>query len=204
MGQLVKKVLIAGVGSLAVIGGILLPAVAFAAVSDSKNTTINANIGSTISINSTSGTVNLAITPTGSGSATSASDTVSVSTNNALGYILQLSSSSAQVTLTNGANTIAASAGTQAAPITLANNTWGYRVDGIGGFLSGPTSAQTNQSSLTGLWAGIPASGSPNTIRTTNATATNETTVVWYGAKADTSKPNGTYQNTVTYTATTQ
>lgn len=204
MRQRIRTALVATAGLAVVAGGVLVPAAAFAAVSDTKNTTVNANIGSTISINSTSGTVNLAITPTGSGSASSASDTVSVSTNNALGYTLQLASSTAQTSLNNGGNTIPASAGTQGTPITLANNSWGYRVDSIGGFGAGPTSAQTNQSSLSGSWAGVPATSSPNTIRTTNTTATNETTTVWYGAKADTSKPNGTYSDIITYTATTQ
>lgn len=190
-----------GAAVVGVFASVLVPAAAFAA-NQTAGTTINATIGSTISI-STSGTVTLAITPTASGSATSASDTVSVSTNNSTGYNLTLASSSAQVTLTNGGNSIAASSGTQASPVTLANNTWGYRVDSAGGFGSGPTSAQSNVTSLSNTWAGIPASGSPNTLKTTATTAAADTTVVWYGAKVDTTKPNGTYSNTVTYTATT-
>ena len=196
-----KTSILAGVATVIATVGVLTPA-AFAAVSNSASTVINANIGSTISI-STSGTVNLAITPTASGSASSASDTVSVSTNNSLGYNLQLADSDATTNLVNGASTIAASSGTFASPATLANNTWGYRVDGAGTFGAGPTSAQTNQSSLSGTWAGVPASGSPATLKSTSTTATADTTTVWYGAKADTTKPNGTYTDTVTYTATT-
>lgn len=188
-------------GALAVAAVLVAPVVVSAA-STTANTTVNANVGSTISM-TTSGTVALAITPTSSGSATSASDSVSVSTNNATGYNLTLADADATTTLVNGANSIAASAGTQAAPVALANNTWGYRVDNVGGFGAGPTSAQTNVASLSGTWAGVPASGSGNQLKNTATTASGDLTTVWYGAKADTTKPNGTYADTVTYTATT-
>lgn len=172
------------------------------AATQSANTTINATIGSTISITSTS-PVALAITPDANGQSSSASDTVTVNTNNASGYNLTLADSDATTTLANGGDSLTAHAGSQGTPTTLANNTWGYRVDGVGGFGAGPTSVQTNVDTLSLTWAGVPASGSPVTLKTTASTATNDTTTVWYGAKADTSKPNGTYTGTVTYTATT-
>ncbi|MBW4062073.1 hypothetical protein HJC99_05875, partial [Candidatus Saccharibacteria bacterium] len=43
---------------------------------------------------------------------------------------------------------------------------------------------------------------SPNTLKTTSGTASNDTTTVWYGVAADTTQPSGTYTNSVTYTAT--
>jgi hypothetical protein len=49
----------------------------------------------------------------------------------------------------------------------------------------------------------MPASGSGVTIKATAATATNDTTTVWYGVKVDTSKPSGTYSDIVTYTGVT-
>jgi hypothetical protein len=186
---------------LAVFAVAATPVLASAAA-DTENTTINATIGSTISM-TTSGTVALGITPDGDGQASSASDTVSVSTNNAGGYNLTLADSDATTTLANGGNSLAAHAGTQGTPTTLANNTWGYRVDSTGGFGAGPTSAQTNVDALSLTWAGVPASGSANTLKSTATTASNDTTTVWYGAKADTTKPNGVYTGTVTYTATT-
>lgn len=179
--------------------GLLMPLVS--AASQSANTVVNANIGVTVSI-STSGTVNLAITPTGSGSASSASDAVSVSTNDAAGYKLQLADADTNTGLVNSGNTIAATSGTFAAPAALANNTWGYRIDSAGTFGAGPTTAQTNAASLSGTWAGVPSSASPATLKTTATTAAADTTTVWYGAMADTTKPNGTYTDTVTYTAT--
>jgi hypothetical protein len=185
---------------LAAFAVLATPVLASAAV-DTENTTINATIGSTITM-TTSGTVALGITPDGDGQASSASDTVSVSTNNAAGYVLTLADSDATTTLANGGDNLAAHAGTQASPTTLANNTWGYRSSGVGGFGAGG-SAETNVNNLALTWAGVPATGSPNTLKTTATTATNDTTTVWYGAKADTTKPNGIYTGTVTYTATT-
>lgn len=172
------------------------------AASSTAGTTVNVNIGSAISI-STSGTVNLSITPAGGGSASSASDSVAVSTNNATGYKLLLADSDSNNTLAKGSDTIVATSGTFAAPAALANNSWGYRIDGSGSFGAGTTTAQSNVASLSGTWAKVPLSGSPDTLKTTATTATNDTTTVWYGAKVDTTLPNGTYQGTVTYTATT-
>lgn len=186
----------------AFIGASVLMPTAFAA-SDSKDTTINAIIGSSISL-TTSTTVNLNITPTASGSATSAMDSVKVSTNNTAGYNLQLADKDATVTLTKGVDTIAATSGTFAAPAAMGANSWGWRVDGAGTFGAGVTTAQNNAASLTGTWAAMPASGSPVTIASTSATAVNEETKVWYGAFIDSSKPNGTYTDVVTYTATTK
>lgn len=199
MKMIARRIAITTLAASSLVVSVLAPAVY--AVSSTANTNVNAVIGNTISITS-SGTVNLAITPTASGSASSASDTVAVSTNDTNGYTLQLASSTSQVTLLKGSDSIAASSGSQTTPVSLANNTWGYRVDGVGGFAAGPTSAQTNAASLSGTWAGIPATGSPNTLKTTAATASGDTTTVWYGAKVDTTKPGGTYSDTITYTAT--
>jgi hypothetical protein len=179
-----------------------LPLLAYAAT-DSDSTVVNSSLGSTISM-STDGTVNVNLTPTASGSMSSDSDTVLVSTNNSSGYALTLSDANTDTNLINGSNNIAADAGTQASPSsTLTNNRWGYRVDGVGGFGAGPTSAESNVSSSSYKWAGVPSSASPNTLKTTSSTATDDSTTVWFGVKADTSNPNGTYTDTVTYTATT-
>ncbi len=189
------------IGGIGLSLGLIIPLTAFAAT-DSQNTTINATIASVISL-TTSGTVAIGVTPVSGGAQTSASDTVSVSTNNAAGYDLTLADSDATTTLVNGANTIAAHAGTQASPTALANNTWGYHVDSIGGFGTGGA-VETNVTSSTIKYAGVPATGSPNNIKSTATVASGDVTTVWYGVKADTSKPNGVYSDTVTYTATTK
>ena len=167
------------------------------------STTISSVISPVISLLSTSGTVNANVTPSASGAQTIASDTVTVSTNDASGYTLQLAETGAGSTLVSGGNTIPASSGSQTTPVVMANNTWGYRVDSLGGFGATTTSPQSSAAvSGTIKFAAVPATASPNTIKTTAGTASSDTTTVWYGVAANTSQPSGTYTNSVTYTAT--
>lgn len=196
-----KTVTIRVAGSLALLTVLASPIVAGAAT-DTKNTTINATVNSTISM-TTSGTVAITLTPTGTGSVSSASDTVSVATNSSNGYTLTLADGDANTNLVNGANNLAAHNGTFAAPTALATNTWGYRVVSAGGFGASAYSAETDNGSSTSTWAGVPATGSAQTLKTTGATTAGDTTTVWYGVKVDTTKPSGVYSDTVTYTATT-
>jgi hypothetical protein len=88
-------------------------------------------------------------------------------------------------------------------PLAQAANAWGYRVDSVGGFGAGPTSGQ-NSAAISGTikFAGMPANSSPNTLKATATTASNDTTTVWYGVTANTTQPTGTYSDSVTYTAT--
>jgi hypothetical protein len=167
------------------------------------STTVNSIISPVISLFTSNGTVTVNVTPTGSGAQTIASDTLTVSTNDAAGYTLQIADADATTTMTSGGNTIPASAGTQAAPVAQAVNTWGYRVDNVGGFGAGPTSgASSTALSGTIKFAGIPATGSPNTLKTTTVTASSDVTTVWYAVAANTSQASGTYSDIVTYTAT--
>lgn len=197
MKSITKKIAFTAFASGALFLG---PIAAFAAV-DTEPTTINAIVASTISI-TTSGTVNLNVTPVTGGAQTSAADTVTVATNNSAGYNLTLANSDATTTLASGGNTIAAHAGTQAAATVLANNTWGYHVDGVGNMSTGGA-AESNVTSSAILYAGVPASSSPNTLKSTSAVASGDVTTVYFAVKADPTKPNGTYTDTVTYTATT-
>ena len=166
-------------------------------------TTISSDVAADISLLTTNGTVNINTIPTAGGVQTIASDTVTVSTSDTSGYTLQLAETGASSTLTSGSNTIAASSGTQTTPVAMATDTWGYRVDGLGGFGAGPTSS-ANSAAISGAikFAGVPATASPNTIKTTATTASNDTTTVWYGVATNTTQPSGTYTNSVTYTAT--
>lgn len=184
-----------------VAGASLMPLSAFAST-DTKTTTINALIGSTISVG-TSTTVNISVTPVTGGSQSAAADTVTVATNNATGYDLTLADSDANTSLVSGGNTIAAHAGTYAAPSALANNSWGYHIDGLGSFGTGGT-AENNVTSSSVKYAGVPANGSAQNIKTSSTTASGDSVTVYYGVKADPSVPNGTYTDTVTYTATTK
>jgi hypothetical protein len=190
--------------------GLFLVAVVFtlfgtAAVvsADTATTTISSQISAVISVFTTSGTVNVNVTPTGAGAQTIQKDTVTVSTNDSSGYTLQLEENAASTDLVSGSDTIPHSSGSQTTPVAMAANTWGYRVDGVGGFGAGPTSAATNTAiSGTIKFAAVPDSGSPNTLKTTSGVASSDTTSVWYGVAANTSQPSGTYTNVVKYTAT--
>lgn len=166
-----------------------------------STTTVNVAVASVITISS-GGTLSLSVTPSGSGAQTVGSDTVTISTNDSAGYTLKISNSSASTAnLISGSNTISPSAGTQASPTTpQLVNSWGYCVTGVGGFVCPSTASASQAISNTYSFAGTPLSASPNTLKATATTATNDTTVVWYGVSADTTKPSGTYTSTVTYT----
>lgn len=167
-------------------------------------TTISSVISPVISLFTSSGTVNVDVTPTGSGAQTIANDTVTVSTNDSSGYTLQLEENTATTTLTSGSNTIPGSAGSQTTPVVMAANTWGYAVAGVGGFnASGYTPTSNAAISGTLKFAAVPASGAPNTLKTTAGVASNDTTTVVYAVAANTSQASGTYTNVVKYTATT-
>ena len=167
------------------------------------STTVSSSISAVISLLTTSGTVNVNVVPTSSGTQTIASDTVTVSTSDTSGYTLDLAETGAGSSLVSGSNTIPASSGSQASPVAMSANTWGYRVDSLGGFGAGPTSGQSSgATSGTIKFAAVPATASPDTIKTTSGTASNDTTTVWYGVAATTGQASGTYTNSVTYTAT--
>jgi hypothetical protein len=192
----IKLAIFTLVTALAVVGsGAVVSAI-------TASTTISSVIAPVISLFTTSGTVNVNVTPTGAGAQTIASDTVTVSTNDSSGYTLQLAETGASSDLVSGSDSIPASAGSQGSPIAMVVNTWGYRVDGVGGFGAGPTSGQSSAAIGSIKFAAIPATASPNTLKTTSGTASSDTTTVWYGVAANTSQPSGTYTNSVTYTAT--
>lgn len=187
---------------VAAAGFLIFAATAVVSASSTTTTTVSSNISSVISLLSSNGTVNVNVTPTGSGAQTIASDTVTVSTNDSSGYTLQLAETTGTSTLTSGGNTIPGSAGSQGTPIAMVVNTWGYRVDGVGGFGAGPTSGQSSAAIGAIKFAAVPATASPNTLKTTAGVATNDTTTIWYGVAANTSQATGTYTNSVTYTVT--
>ena len=167
------------------------------------STTISSSVSSVVSLFTTGGTVNANVTPTASGAQTIASDTVTVSTSDTSGYTLNIAETSGVSGLVSGSDTIPASSANQASPAALSANTWGYRVDSVGGFGAGPTSTQTSAAITASKFAAVPATASPNTIKTTSGTASNDTTTVWYAVAANTSQPAGTYTNSVTYTVIT-
>lgn len=180
-----------------------LGAVPLTAYADTTGTTVSSVVGSTIGVLTTNGAVNINTTPTAGGVQTTASDTVTVSTNNSAGYTLKIGETTASSTLVSGGNSIPAISGSQAASAALTANTWGYRVDDVGDFGAGPTTGISNTSIGTVTYAAVPVTASPDTLKNTATTASNDTTTVWYSVAVNTAKPSGTYTNSVTYTATT-
>ena len=165
------------------------------------DTTVTIAVNGAITVFTTSGTVTLgAITPDATGKQSTNKDTVTVTTNDSDGYTLTLKDADTTYTLASGGDSFAASSGTPASPITLINNTWGWRVDGLAGFGAGPTSVISSASPSALTFAAIPANGTPYTINSAAASGT-EVTDVWYSARANDSQPSGTYTDLVTYTA---
>ena len=174
----------------------------FSASAETSNTVITANIGSTISVQSTSN-VALNINPTATqAKASSGKATVTVSTNNATGYNLKIGMNGADRNLNKATDNITAHAGTLAAPTALANNTWGYRVENVGGFNAGNITPENNINDLAGTFAGVPAQNAEEEIKNHNAAVQSNTTDVLFGAKVDATKPSGAYTGTVVFTAT--
>ncbi len=176
-----------------------LPLTSFAATT-STNTTVTAVINSSISIDSLTPTnVSVTLNPTGAGVVSSTSQTVAVSTNNATGFKLYLKDANTDLTLGDPTGPIAAHSAAWGSASALANNTWGYAIPGATGF-DATYSAETDNGSSTSKWVGI--TSSDQELKNV-ATAGTNNTVVWYGVRATTATPPGSYADTVTYTATT-
>lgn len=198
MSQSIKRISI--VSSVPLLA-IALVAIVSTVQANAIATSVNSSIGSIISVFTSSGTVAVNATPTAGGVQTINNDVVTVSTNDAAGYTLKIAETTASGVLVSGGNSIPATTGTFATPIAQTANTWGYRVDGAGSFGAGPTSQVTNVAIGAAKFAAVPATASPDTIKTTATTASNDTTSVWYGVAVNTATPSGSYTNSVTYTA---
>jgi hypothetical protein len=151
------------------------------------------------------GSISLDITPGIGTTCTVGSDTVSVLTDASTGYTLKIADSDTSNQLagaTSGSN-VAATSGTAALPSVLSANTWGYRVDGAGGFGAGPTNTQSNGSIPSVSFAAVPlSSGTADTIAsTTSAADPADDTTVWFGMCANTSLASDTYTDNIIYTA---
>lgn len=189
-------------GAVAGLSMLALAVVPLAASAVTANTTINATVGSAITVTSVS-PVAISLTPTAGGVVSSASDAVTVNTNSTLGYTLTFADSDASANLVSGGNNITpVSGGTFASPVVLTNGTWGYRIVGLGGFGGTAYTGETDAGSSTSTWAAVPVSGSPQTIKAPTGVATNDVTTFWYGVKVNSSQPTGVYTDQVTYTAT--
>jgi hypothetical protein len=76
-------------------------------------------------------------------------------------------------------------------------------VDGVTNFSAGTTTVTSNAAiSGTINFAAVPVTASPDTLKATATTASNDVTNVWYGVAVNTTAASGTYTNSVTYTVT--
>jgi hypothetical protein len=181
------------------LGGLCLPKVANA----TTDSTVSVDVSPVLTLSSDETVTLSALTPDSSGKQSIASDTVSTTTNDASGVTVTLKDSDTTYTLSSGgSDTIAAATGTYASPVALANGEWGWRVDSLGTFGSGPTAILSNDAPSALTFAAIPANDTPRTIQTTSADGSDSVTV-WYSARVNSNQPSGTYTDTVTYTATT-
>jgi len=151
------------------------------------------------------GVPTLTVVPTPTGVCSVQSDTVTVLTDSTTGYSLTMTTSTTNNAMQGTSTSLAASSGTSSAPTTLAVNTWGYRVDSLASFGSGPTTAQSSGSIPSVTFAGVPASNQSSTQVASSSSPANpaQDTKVWYGVCANASVPVDTYSATVVYTAVT-
>jgi hypothetical protein len=151
-----------------------------------------------------SGTVALDVIPTAGTKCTVASDSASVLTDSSTGYTLYLNDFDTSNGMSGSSGgSINAVSGSASSPVTLSADTWGYRVDSALGFGAGPTSSQSSSSIPSQAFAFVPLSSSTGDSIATSASAADPAvaTTVWYGLCADASVPNGSYTDSVVYTA---
>jgi hypothetical protein len=131
---------------------------------------------------STGGDVSIQVTPTEAGTLATATNDVTVTSTDVVGYKLYIRSLTS-TNMVNGASTISASG--NGTPAALATNTWGYNTDGSSNFV-GSTLSDTLIKNATG----------PH--------GSGDTTTVTYGVMVDNNKAAGNYVTSVVYTAAPQ
>ena len=162
---------------------VILPSVAVASPFGAGVFGANVPYGGETSLTiATDGNVTVPVTPSDSGTLSSANSTVTVTSTDVVGYKLYIRALTS-IDLTNGANTLPASA--NGSPAALAVNTWGYNTDASSNFV------------------GISLSDVLIRNRTGPYTSGDVTTVT-FGVKVDNSKSSGSYSTTVIYTAVPQ
>jgi hypothetical protein len=161
----------------------LSPSVAVAQPFGTGKYGANVPYGSATSLTiSTSGNVAISITPTDSGTLGTATNNVTITSTDVVGYQLYINSLSS-TNMSNGAYNIPASGNVVAG--SLAVDTWGYNTDASSNFV-GMTTSQVLIKNATGPFS------------------SGDVTAVTYGVKVDNAKPAGNYSTTVVYTAVPQ
>jgi hypothetical protein len=125
------------------------------------------------------GNVNLNLAPSGATFVGSGSHTITITSTDVVGYALYIYGDGS-TNMTNGSDTISASANASAAP--LATNTWGYNTDGSSNYLGLTTTPKLFKTAIGPYKLG-------------------DNTTVTYGVLTNITKSSGSYTAAVTYTA---
>jgi len=128
---------------------------------------------------------------------------VDVTTNSYYGYTLTMQASGSNLERSSGGQTIPSTSGTIASPTGLsgASSAWGFRMDGLGGFGSGPTTVEGGVFNSAYTWAAAPTT--ETTLRTTGVATSSggDDTTIWFGVATTPGQLYGSYAQTVTWTA---
>ena len=153
-----------------------------------------------ISLRTVTNQVQLSITPTTNQNFSSSSHNVKVDSNLPGGLDLKLSTATANNHLsTIGGQTIAPTTGNFTNPQAIADNSWGYRING--GAFGFNTIIETNTNGSNFTWASVPPSATPDVIFTSNSLVSDQTIPVFYGVKVSNTQAPGNYSVTVIYEA---
>ena len=167
----------------------LFPSLPTPVSAEEEGTTATLALDSTVSITIPS-TIEMDVAPTTSGTFTSTTSTLSITTNNPSGYDLYLSAADGDNVLRNEnpsvQNTINPTTD-GVTSTTMSNNTWGYN-------LSGGSSTQ-----LPDTYNAVPKDGTIALDSTTTPSTTNYN--LTFGAKVDTNIASGTYSSEVIISA---
>lgn len=163
-----------------------------------------------------SGVVAIDLNTNASGAIGLAKDTINIKSNAPNGYDLYLSMNNGETDgnrlykdgSSSSAHYIAPTSGTFSAPAVLDTNSWGYALANTTTGLPAEGANFNEQYNPaipdnTSLWAGVPLAGNEQLIQTitTPDTTTGINTDIYYGVKANTTLPSGSYKGTITYTA---
>ena len=178
-----------GATTLLLLSAFLFPYLPEQVSAEEQGTTATLALDSTVSITIPS-TIEMDVAPTTSGTFTSTTSTLNITTNNPSGYDLYLSAADGDNVLRNEnpsvQNTINPTTN-GVTSTTMSNNTWGYN-------LSGGSSTQTPDT-----YNAVPKDGTTALDSTTAPSTTNYN--LTFGAKVDTNIASGTYSSEVIISA---
>ncbi len=146
---------------------------------------VDVNVQTSIALATSADTIAMQIIPSDAGDFASNGVTTYVSTNNAYGYTLRMSTNGSNSDLINQTDSdyrITSNFAGSVTSSTMAANNWGYSVDDT-------------------TFYAVPISSNAATIKNTDSPVENETTTVYYGAKVNNSIIGGIYEDTVIFTA---